>query len=811
MHGRSRRFGISMFVLALLIATFAFGRTGVQMGAAQPAVVLLSAASFDENSVTPSGIVAAFGSGLATTTAIPTTAPLPVELGGTTARIRDSANVERAAELFFVSPNQVNLLVPAATAEGEATITIRSGDGAVSTGGFNVVNVAPAIFTANSNGAGVPAANLIRVRSDGSQVLESPFEFGAGNTLQPRPIDLGPEGDRVFLILFLSGIRLAADPNGDGNLNESIGVVIAGGVEPVAFAGEQGSFSGLDQVNLELPRVLAGRGRINLAVTAGGFASNPVEIEFAASGSGQVAVSAFSPAMVLAGETLGIDGSGFDPDGAGNLVRVGGVEAAVNSASETHLDVTVPFGASSGAVTVATVQGESAGDDPINVRTSISGLIESTDRQPLPGVAVRIRGTDISDTTSPDGSFLLPDTATGAVLVEIDATTVKTTPSYDKVLLKMPVTAGRDNPYPTAVAMQQATGASVTVGNANGFQSGSNQNVNPYRASSPGASIQTGGIRFDIADNAAAIFADGARQGVITLSVIVNNRTPAPLPPGHTGTSIAQLSPAGVQLSPGGTLSFPNTELLPPNSTATLFKLDQNPASRTVGSFVAVGSATVTSNGLRIESDSGAITESGIYFASVKQQTTTVVGRVFDSDGRTPVRFAHVRARNRESFTDGNGGFILRNVPVRPGAEQLIIEASFVRPNRRVDRVFRAGVIPVLNGTTVVQPELVLPSATSNRPPVLLAPNQVTVVRGETSGFNIVVLDPDADPVTIVAVTGAPFAAIQAHPELPNVFQLALSPGLGVVPGDYTLTVRAFDIRNAVATQTVVVQVISEQ
>jgi uncharacterized protein (TIGR03437 family) len=799
-----------MVLLAFLVAAFVFGGTGARMGAAQPAVVVLSAASFDENSITPSGIVAAFGSGLATTTAIPTTAPLPTELGGTTARIRDSANVERAAELFFVSPNQVNLLVPAATAEGAATITISSGNGTASTGSFEVAKVAPAIFTANSNGAGVPAANLIRIGSDGSQVLESPFEFGSGNILQPRPIDLGPEDDRVFLILFLSGIRLAADPNGDGNLNESIGVVIAGGVETPAFAGEQGSFSGLDQVNLELPRTLAGRGRVNLAVTAGGFASNPVEIEFAAeSGAGQVAVSAFSPAMVLAGETLGIDGSGFDPEGAGNLVRVGGVEAALNSASETHLDVTVPFGASSGAVTVTTVQGESASDDPINVRTSISGLIESTDRQPLPGVAVRIRGTEISDTTSLDGSFLLPDTATGAVLVEIDATTVNTTPAYDKVLLKMPVTAGRDNPYPTAVAMQQATGASVTVGNSNGFNLDSNKNANRHRTSSPGASIQTGGIRFDIADNAAAIFADGARQGAITLSVIVNNRTPVPLPPGHTGTSIAQLSPAGVQLSPGGTLSFPNTELLPPNSTATLFKLDQNPASRTVGSFVAVGSATVTSNGLRIESDSGAITESGIYFASVKQQTTTIVGRVFDSDGRTPVRFVHVRARNRESFTDGNGGFILSNVPVRAGAEQLIIEASFVRPNRRVDRVFRAGVIPVLNGTTVVQPALVLPSATSNRPPVLLAPNQVTAARGETSEFNIVAIDPDSDPVTIVAVTGAPFAVIQAHPELPNVFQLVLSPSLGVAPGDYTLTVRAFDNRNAVATQTVVVQVIS--
>jgi Pectate lyase superfamily protein len=53
--------------------------------------------------------------------------PLPLSLAGTTARLKDGAGIERAAPLFFVSPTQLNLLVPAGAAEGAATMTIVSG------------------------------------------------------------------------------------------------------------------------------------------------------------------------------------------------------------------------------------------------------------------------------------------------------------------------------------------------------------------------------------------------------------------------------------------------------------------------------------------------------------------------------------------------------------------------------------------------------------------------------------------------------------------------------------------------------------
>jgi uncharacterized protein (TIGR03437 family) len=46
----------------------------------------------------------------------------------------------------------------------------------------------------------------------------------------------------------------------------------------VLFAGPQGAFVGLDQVNLRLPRSLAGRGEVDLALVVGGKPANVVKI-----------------------------------------------------------------------------------------------------------------------------------------------------------------------------------------------------------------------------------------------------------------------------------------------------------------------------------------------------------------------------------------------------------------------------------------------------------------------------------------------------------------------------------------------------
>jgi uncharacterized protein (TIGR03437 family) len=211
-----------------------------------------------------------FGGGLANTMASAQTNPLPLNLGGTTVTIRDAGSTDRPAGMLFVSPNQVNFQIPSGTVDGPATVTIRAGDGTVSTGSVTIARVSPGLFTANSNGKGVPAAYILRVHPDNTTVQESLSTFN-GTEFVPIDINLGPPGDQIFLILFGTGIRFN---NGLANVSASID----GANFPVAFAGNQGFFVGEDQINVLLPRSLAGHAPSSLIINVEGKPSNTVNL-----------------------------------------------------------------------------------------------------------------------------------------------------------------------------------------------------------------------------------------------------------------------------------------------------------------------------------------------------------------------------------------------------------------------------------------------------------------------------------------------------------------------------------------------------
>ena len=111
----------------------------------------VSAASFAADRLAAEQIVAVFGSDLAKSVATAATLPLPTSLGGTSVTITDGKGVERLAGLFFVSPGQINYLLPAGLAEGVARVTITA-NGKTSVGLIDVAPVAPGLFTANSDG-----------------------------------------------------------------------------------------------------------------------------------------------------------------------------------------------------------------------------------------------------------------------------------------------------------------------------------------------------------------------------------------------------------------------------------------------------------------------------------------------------------------------------------------------------------------------------------------------------------------------------------------------------------------------------------
>ena len=690
-------------------------------------VVVVSAANFEATSIAPNSQVSAFGTMLATTTAagsdtdpITPGIQLPTELAGTKVEVN---GVKQA--LLGVSPTQVNFVVSNSTAVGTANIVITSGNGTVSQGTFQVRLIAPAVFTINGDGQGPPNAVLQRVKSDGTQSFESPYQL---NTVTGRyitkPIDLGDVGERVFLLLFLSGVSHAPDTDGNpGNgVAENLRLLVGGTILTPAFAGPQGA-PGFDQMNVELPRSLTGSGLANCAVTGEGFASNTFQLEFAnAPTFFHPTISNFSPTSVLAGQTLTITGSDFSNKASEDEVRIGGKLADVISASPIELQVTVPFGAQSGLISVKTPKGEGVSGSNLIVRTSISGFVQNTSSEPLANMTARLVGTTQTGLSNSDGSFIMPDVSGGVALVEIDGSTIPASPPYPSVVLKQVVTNGRDNSFSQPIYLQQASGPSIGVGTSGGegrpsddaeetdtVISGPHASATELAARTAqktSAILSSGGVTLEIQPGTQARFPNGDTAGLLTLTQVSNSLTPVNMPPGVFSGLVAEITPFGVTLTPGATLTFLNVDGLPAGSKATLFTLDQDPQSPTLGTFISLGQVMVSADGKTIMSPPGAITRTSIFFVAVERPTTTITGRVVDCSGN-PLAGATVSARGQSAITDDTGAFVLRYVPVNGAAELITVQVS-LKLNGKTFTTSRSNVFIAPGDVTRISPDFIL-------------------------------------------------------------------------------------------------------
>jgi uncharacterized protein (TIGR03437 family) len=236
----------------------------------RPPFTVVSAASFALGPVAPDSLVSAFGMNLAVAAASAGAGPLPVTLSGTKVSVQDAARETLPASLLYVSPQQVNFLVPAGASSGSGSVTItsQSDTSTVSLSApIEIRRVSPALFALNSDG--LAAAYVVRVSRDGIQTIMPVFRMQNGAVVA-TPIDPGTDTDQVYLALFGTGIRNA----------DALGVTvkIQGLNAMVTYTGPQGYVPGLDQVNVLLPRALAGSGSASIVLTADQITANTVHV-----------------------------------------------------------------------------------------------------------------------------------------------------------------------------------------------------------------------------------------------------------------------------------------------------------------------------------------------------------------------------------------------------------------------------------------------------------------------------------------------------------------------------------------------------
>jgi uncharacterized protein (TIGR03437 family) len=227
-------------------------------------VTVVNNASYAAGPVAPEEMVSLFGTGMEWNGCCGVA-------GSTSFLFTDSAGNSQVAPTFYISSTQDNIMVPAGLAAGPATVTVRTGAAVLPTGQVTIVPSQPGLYSANADGSGVAAAVALLYTASGQSTAETVFTCNppAARSCLPAPLNVGGAAGTLYIELYGTGIRGAA----------SVECYVAGQSVPVTYFGKS-SFQGEDQVNIAIPKTLAGAGDARVYVVADGVVSNAVGLNF---------------------------------------------------------------------------------------------------------------------------------------------------------------------------------------------------------------------------------------------------------------------------------------------------------------------------------------------------------------------------------------------------------------------------------------------------------------------------------------------------------------------------------------------------
>jgi uncharacterized protein (TIGR03437 family) len=257
---------LKYLVVCLVIASGTAALTKAQQTSS---LTIVSGATFQPG-IAPDSMATIFGQNLSrsvTSAQLDAAGSLPTIVDGTSV----SMNGE-AARLVYVSPTQINFIVPADTPVGFVGFSVTTPLSPTPIpGSTTVVLVSPGLFA-------IPC-----LRTDRGAVIN-----GVTNSLEPfRALTTENPGDdkRTRLSIFGTGLRYAGNSTRNPNANVA-GAVTVEAANPlgdvqnltVEYAGASPSFAGLDQVNVVIPPSFEGAGLTKLRVRSGNTVSNWVSV-----------------------------------------------------------------------------------------------------------------------------------------------------------------------------------------------------------------------------------------------------------------------------------------------------------------------------------------------------------------------------------------------------------------------------------------------------------------------------------------------------------------------------------------------------
>jgi hypothetical protein len=230
--------------------------------------------------------------------------------------------------------------------------------------------------------------------------------------------------------------------------------------------------------------------------------------------------------------------------------------------------------------------------------TTISGVVLDNSGVPIPGVTIRAALTTVLTSnpavtqtipavqTDAQGQFTIPHAPVGFVKLMADGSTATLPGTYPSLEYDMVTVSGQDNTVgmpiyllPLNAANQLCVtattgGGTLTISEAPGFS----LTFAPGQVTFPG----------------------GSQTGCVIVTVVHGDKVPMVPGFGQQPRFIVTIQPSGALFNPPAPITLPNVDGLAPRSVTEMYSFDHD-----IGSFVAIGTGTVSDNGQVIRSNPG--------------------------------------------------------------------------------------------------------------------------------------------------------------------------------------------------------------
>ncbi len=257
--------------------------------------------------------------------------------------------------------------------------------------------------------------------------------------------------------------------------------------------------------------------------------------------------------------------------------------------------VTADFPGNTGFAATFTASGLGPGN-PAN--TTISGVVLDNSNQPIPGVTIRAALTNVVNSnltlvqaaatvqTDAKGQFTILKAPVGFVKLLVDGSTASVPGTFPTLDYDMVTVAGQINTVGQSIYLlpiKTANQLCVTPTTGGGTLS---------IPEAPGFSLTFGPGQ--------VTFPGGSKTGCVSVTVVHPDKVPMVPGFGQQPRFIVTIQPSGALFNPPAPITLPNVDGLAPREVTEMYSFDHD-----IGSFVAIGTGTVSDDGLVIRSNQG--------------------------------------------------------------------------------------------------------------------------------------------------------------------------------------------------------------